>query len=146
MSGTQGNFSGNSAGSDARVGFICRNGVSYACQWWLDEGGNLRDIRAIDGLGGVFDPRAAGTPWTWGTCLATQNDLFRIVTALTFGNNIIVHNMGALPVGSGFATEVEVRNVANGALVSVRVVAETANSVTIFTPVPLAIARISIDV
>jgi hypothetical protein len=55
------------------------------------------------------------------------------------GNNVITHNLGFSPV------EVEVRNAATGAIITATVIAETINSVTIFVPVAVASARITID-
>lgn len=69
-----------------------------------------------------------------------QNDVFRVVQPLVAGNNVITHNLGFSPV------EVEVRNNANGAIISATVVAESTNTTTIFVPVAVASARISIDV
>lgn len=69
----------------------------------------------------------------------TVNDVFRVVQPLVAGNNVITHNLGFSPV------EVEVRNNATGSEISVNVVAESTNSVTIFVPVAVAQARISID-
>jgi hypothetical protein len=68
-----------------------------------------------------------------------QNDVVRVTQALVAGNNVITHNFGFAPV------EVEVRNNATGAEIAVRVVAESTNSVTIFVPVAVALARISLD-
>jgi hypothetical protein len=68
-----------------------------------------------------------------------QNDVFRVVQPLVAGNNVITHNFGFSPV------EVEVRNNATGAIISARVVAESTNTVTIFVPVAVALARISLD-
>jgi hypothetical protein len=72
--------------------------------------------------------------------LLQQNDVFRVVQPLVAGNNIIAHNLGFSPV------EVEVRNNATGGTISATVVAESTNSVTLFVPVAVASARISIDV
>lgn len=66
-------------------------------------------------------------------------DTFRTVQPLTAGNNVITHDLGGAPV------EVEVRNDATGALISARVVAETATTVTLFVPVAVAAARITVD-
>lgn len=74
---------------------------------------------------------------TWINC--EMPDVLRVTTALTAGNNAIAHNFGKSPV------EVEVRNSATGALISARVVAETANIATIFVPVAVASARITLD-
>jgi hypothetical protein len=71
--------------------------------------------------------------------LSQQNDVFRVVQPLVAGNNVITHNFGFAPV------EVEVRNNANGAIITATVVAESTNSVTIFVPVAVASARISVD-
>lgn len=68
-----------------------------------------------------------------------QNDVFRVTQALVAGNNVITHNLGFSPV------EAEVRNNATGAIISATVVAESTNSVTIFVPVAVASARISLD-
>jgi hypothetical protein len=81
----------------------------------------------------------------WHQLLETP-DTFRIVQPLVAGNNVIIHNLGAVAVGAGFSTEVEVRDNATGATITARVVAETANSVTLFVPVAVAAARITIDV
>ena len=71
--------------------------------------------------------------------IVQQNDVVRSVQALVAGNNVVAHNLGFAPV------EVEVRNAATGALISATVVAELANTVTVFVPVAVASARISID-
>jgi hypothetical protein len=68
-----------------------------------------------------------------------QNDVVRLTQPLVAGNNVITHNFGFAPV------EVEVRNNATGATISARVVAESTNTVTIFVPVAVALARISLD-
>lgn len=68
-----------------------------------------------------------------------QNDVVRVVQPLVAGNNVIAHNFGFAPV------EVEVRNNATGAIITATVVAESTNSVTIFVPVAVAMARISVD-
>lgn len=68
-----------------------------------------------------------------------QNDVLRLVQPLVAGNNVITHNFGFAPV------EVEVRNNATGAPISATVVAESTNTVTIFVPVAVAMARISLD-
>jgi hypothetical protein len=71
--------------------------------------------------------------------LSQQNDVFRVVQPLVAGNNVITHNFGFAPV------EVEVRNNATGAIITATVVAESTNSVTIFVPVAVASARVSLD-
>lgn len=71
--------------------------------------------------------------------LTSQADVVRVSQPLVAGNNVITHNLGFGPV------EVEVRNNSTGAEIAVRVIAETINSVTIFVPVAVASARISID-
>jgi hypothetical protein len=71
--------------------------------------------------------------------LSQQNDVFRVVQPLAAGNNVITHNFGFAPV------EVEVRNNATGAIITATVVAESTNSVTIFVPVAVASARVSLD-
>ena len=68
-----------------------------------------------------------------------QNDVVRVVQPLVAGNNVITHNFGFSPV------EVEVLNNATGAIISARVVAGSTNTVTIFVPVAVALARISLD-
>jgi hypothetical protein len=68
-----------------------------------------------------------------------QNDVLRLTQPLVAGNNVITHNFGFAPV------EVEVRNNATGAIISTTVVAESTNTVTIFVPVAVALARISLD-
>jgi hypothetical protein len=68
-----------------------------------------------------------------------QNDVVRVVQPLVAGNNVITHNLGFAPV------EVEVLNNATGSPISARVVGESTNTVTIFVPVAVAAARISID-
>jgi hypothetical protein len=71
--------------------------------------------------------------------LTSQADVVRVTQPLVAGNNVITHNLGFSPV------EVEVRNAATGAIITARVIAETINSVTIFVPVAVASARITID-
>jgi hypothetical protein len=68
-----------------------------------------------------------------------QNDVLRLTQPLVAGNNVLTHNFGFAPV------EVEVRNNATGAIISATVVAESTNTVTIFVPVAVALARISLD-
>jgi hypothetical protein len=68
-----------------------------------------------------------------------QNDVLRLTQPLVAGNNVLTHNFGFANV------EVEVRNNATGAIISARVVAESTNTVTIFVPVAVALARISLD-
>jgi hypothetical protein len=68
-----------------------------------------------------------------------QADVFRVVQPLAAGNNVTAHSLGSAPV------EVEVRNAATGATITATVVAEAINSVTIFVPVAVASARISVD-
>lgn len=70
---------------------------------------------------------------------SVQNDVVRVTQPLVAGNNVITHNFGFSPV------EVEVLNNATGAIISARVVAESTNTVTIFVPVAVALARISLD-
>jgi hypothetical protein len=70
---------------------------------------------------------------------SVQNDVVRIVQPLVAGNNVITHNLGFSPL------MVEVRNNATGAIISARVIAESTNTVTIFVPVAVALARISLD-
>lgn len=82
----------------------------------------------------------AGGTVVIGACPLPVDDVFRIVQPLVVGNNVITHNLGKAPV------EIEVRNAATGAEISVSVVAETTTSVTISVPVAVASARISIDV
>lgn len=67
-------------------------------------------------------------------------DVFRVVQPLAAGNNVVTHNLGSLPV------EVEVRNNATGASISATVTENSNNQITIFVPVAVASARISIDV
>jgi hypothetical protein len=68
-----------------------------------------------------------------------QNDVLRLVQPLVAGNNVLTHNLGFSPL------MVEVRNNATGAIISATVVAESTNTVTIFVPVAVALARISLD-
>jgi hypothetical protein len=72
--------------------------------------------------------------------VSKPNDVFRVVQALTAGNNVITHNLGFAPA------MVIVRNNATGSMIDVNVVAETATAVTIYTPVAVTLASISIDV
>jgi hypothetical protein len=68
-----------------------------------------------------------------------QNDVFRVVQPLVAGNNVITHN-------GGFAvTQCEVRNNANGAIITHNVVAESTNSITISVGVGVSMARVSLD-
>ena len=68
-----------------------------------------------------------------------QNDVFRVVQPLVAGNNVITDNAGFT------SRQIEVRNNVTGAEIAVRVIAESTNSFTIFTPVAVASARISSD-
>jgi hypothetical protein len=70
-----------------------------------------------------------------------QNDVIRIVQPLVAGNNVIVDNAGFT------ARQIETRDNVTGAVLNLRVVAESTNSFTLFVPVePLNPVRISIDV
>lgn len=81
----------------------------------------------------------AGGTVTVGACPLPVDDVFRIVQPLVAGNNVIT-------VPSGTANyEVEVRNAANGAIITARVVAETPTSFTINVAVPVASAKITWD-
>jgi hypothetical protein len=71
--------------------------------------------------------------------MTSQADVVRVSQPLVAGNNVITHNLGFGPV------EVEVRNNLNGAIITATVIAETLTTVTIFVPVAVASARISID-
>jgi hypothetical protein len=71
--------------------------------------------------------------------LTSQADVVRVTQPLVAGNNVIAHNLGFSPV------EVEVRNAATGAIITARVIAETLNNITLFVPVAVASARITID-
>jgi hypothetical protein len=71
--------------------------------------------------------------------LTSQADVVRVTQPLVAGNNVITHNLGFSPV------EVEVRNAATGAIITARVIAETLNNITLFVPVAVASARITID-
>jgi hypothetical protein len=71
--------------------------------------------------------------------LVQENDVKRFKQPLVAGNNVITHNFGFSPV------EVEVRNDATGAIISATVVGESNTTVTIFVPVAVASARISLD-
>lgn len=66
-------------------------------------------------------------------------DTVRVIQPLVAGDNTITHNLG------NPAVEVEVRNNATGAIISARVTAEAANSFTLFVPVAVADARITVD-
>jgi hypothetical protein len=70
---------------------------------------------------------------------SNPNDVVRVVQPLVAGINAITHNLGFSPV------QVQVWNNATGSSISVRVVAESTNSVTISVPVAVAMARINID-
>lgn len=74
-----------------------------------------------------------------GACPLPIDDVFRVVQPLVAGNNVI-----AVPSGTA-VYEVEVRNAANGAIITARVVAETPTSFTINVPVDVASARITWD-
>jgi hypothetical protein len=71
---------------------------------------------------------------------SNPNDVVRVVQPLVAGINVITHNLGFSSV------QVQVWNNATGSPISVRVVAESTNSVTISVPVAVAMARINIDV
>jgi hypothetical protein len=73
--------------------------------------------------------------------LTSQADVVRVTQPLVAGNNVIAHNFGFSPVEA----EVEVRNAATGAIITARVIAETLNNITLFVPVAVASARITID-
>jgi hypothetical protein len=68
-----------------------------------------------------------------------RNDVFRVVQPLVAGNNVITHNLGFSPV------EVEVRDTITGALVAVRAINETNNSVVLRVAVAMTSVKISID-
>lgn len=70
-----------------------------------------------------------------------QNDVVRIVQPLVAGNNVITDNAGFV------ARQIETRDNVTGAVLNLRVVAESTNSFTLFVPVaPANPVRISVDV
>lgn len=70
-----------------------------------------------------------------------QNDIFRVVQPLVAGNNVIVDNAGFT------ARQIETRDNVTGAVLNLRVVAESTNSFTLFVPVaPANPVRISVDI
>lgn len=76
-----------------------------------------------------------------GMSVQIQNpDVIRLVQPLVAGDNTITDNAGFTP------REVEVRNNANGAIITARVISESTNSFVLFVPVAVASARISVDV
>jgi hypothetical protein len=83
----------------------------------------------------------SGTAWLPLTDTDVLVKKFRAVQALVAGNNVITHNLGVL---TPFAVQVEVRDNGTGAIVTARVVTETANSTTINVGAAVASARITI--
>lgn len=72
---------------------------------------------------------------------SVQNDVVRVVQPLVAGNNIIVDNAGFT------ARQIETRDNVTGAVLNLRVVAESTNSFTLFVPVtPANPVRISVDI
>ena len=65
---------------------------------------------------------------------------FRVVQNLAAGNNVISHNLAL----SNTSVIVDIRNDTTGAEVANRVVAEAANSTTIWVPAAITPARITI--
>jgi hypothetical protein len=116
---------------------ICKGGKTYYASIQYGPRGDFLSGSYID-ENLAKQSLAAGT-FVFGNCDPALYDVVRVTTALAAGNNVITHNLGKAPV------EVEVRNAATGALVSVNVVAETANTITLFAPVASPIYRISID-
>lgn len=115
---------------------ICVSGVTYPATVSYNANGSVRQATYIDRQLQV--QTLAPETFTFGAC-AVLVDVFRAVQPLVAGNNVITHNLTSAPV------EVEVRNNATGAQIAVRVVAETPTTTTIFVPVAVASARISID-
>ena len=119
---------------------ICVAGKSYPATISFNANGSVRQATYTDeNLALQNVPTGA---FSFGACpiaAAPVLDVFRITQPLVAGNNIINHG---LPGGQ---VEVEVRNNATGAEISARVVAEAVGSTTIFVPVAVASARISID-
>lgn len=73
--------------------------------------------------------------------VTAQNDVVRIVQALVAGNNVITDNAGFT------ARQIETRDNITGAVINLRVVAESTNSFTLFVPVaPANLVRISVDI
>ena len=66
---------------------------------------------------------------------------FRIYTPLAAGYNVIVHS---LALEAPFATIVQLRDPVTGSEIPVRVVGETANSVTIILPTAQRVAQITV--
>jgi hypothetical protein len=119
---------------------ICVGGQTYNAHITLDPRGNfISGIYIDENL--ATQPISAGV-FQWGACLVTQTpqaDVVRLIQPLVAGNNVLVHNFGFSSV------EVEVRNSTTGAPITARVVAEASNTVTLFVPVAVASARITID-
>jgi hypothetical protein len=119
---------------------ICVGGRTYNAHITLDPRGNfISGIYIDENL--ATQTMSAGA-FQWGVCpvVATpQPDVVRVSQPLVAGNNVITHNFGFSSV------EVEVRNSATGDTISARVVAEGLNTVTLFVPVAVASARITID-
>lgn len=73
--------------------------------------------------------------------VTSQCKRFRVYLPLIAGANVIVHSLG---LAAPYATIVQLRNPVTGEEIPVRVVGETANTVTINVPTPQAIAQITI--
>lgn len=96
--------------------------------------------------GAIVDVQSAeifhwsGTAWL-PIAQTTGLQKFRVVQALAAGANVITHSLG---LTTPFATEVEVRDDSNGALITARVTVEAANAVTIDVGSAVASARITV--
>jgi hypothetical protein len=66
---------------------------------------------------------------------------FRLVVALTVGSNTITHN---LSLAAPFAVVDSFRDATTGASLAVRILAETANTITVFSAVAVPLARITL--
>lgn len=116
---------------------ICVAGKTYFADVMTNIQGAFVSGRYLDENLATQQLVAGG--FAFGACSVLPYDVKRFTQPLVAGNNVITHNFGSAPV------EVEVRNPTTGAEISVRVIAESATTVTIFVPVAIASARISID-
>ena len=73
--------------------------------------------------------------------VVTQCKRFRLYTPLVAGRNVIVHSLG---LEAPFATIVQLRDPVIGSEIQVKVVGETANSVTIIVPTAQPTAQITV--
>lgn len=117
---------------------ICIGGRTYFASIVRSATGTVMRAEYVDE--NLVTQTIAPGSFEFGACPGTDTpDVSRFVVPLLAGNTVVTHNLGST------AVEVEVRDNVTGATITARVVGETPTSVTLFVPVAVAAARISID-